>query len=269
VGHFPIAGRIEDLSSSSDSVLLWTGGTSHVDIAYRDGGGTVRERRFERRSGMIDILPRSVTIDQVRWRNDGLGSNCVSVNFPRGSLAQLLGADGKPPLESVGPRFAFSDPHAADLICRLQAQVVSGNPLGAAYSQGLSLTLVSYLFASYGQGARRDDRLAPPGRLPRLQCEALMVFIEDFLSRDIGVVDMAAVVGYSPDHFARLFRQTFRVSPYRYLLGRRVERAKSMLRDANASIAEVALACGFANQSHLSGVFKRLTGVTPARYRRG
>lgn len=267
VGHFPSAGRIEDLSSTSDSVLLWTGATSHVDIAYRDGGA-IRERRFERRSGMIDILPRSVVIEQVRWRNDGLGSSCVSVNFPTGSLAQLLGAGGKPPLEHVGPRFAFSDAHAADLICRLQAQVVSGNPLGAAYSQGLSLTLVSYLFASYGQGAPTDDRPAAPGRLPRLQCEALMVFIEDFLSRDIGLVDMAAVVGYSPDHFARLFRQTFRVSPYRYLLGRRVERAKSMLRDAHVPIAQIALACGFASQSHLNSVFKRLTGVTPAGYRR-
>jgi AraC family transcriptional regulator len=269
VGHFPSVGRIEDLSSVSDAVLLWTGATSHVDIAYRDGGGTIRENHFERRSGMIDILPRSVTIDQVRWRNDGLGSNCVSVNFPAGSLAQLLGEGGKPPLEHVGPRFAFSDPHAADLIARLQAQVVSGNPLGAAYSQGLSLTLVSYLFASYGPGLPAGGGPVEPGSLPRLQSEALMVFVEDFLSRNIGLVDMAAVVGYSPDHFSRLFRQTFRISPYRYLLGRRVERAKAMLRDANLPIADIALACGFSSQSHLNGVFKRLTGVTPARYRRG
>jgi AraC family transcriptional regulator len=269
VGHFPNAGRIEDLTSASDSVLLWTGGTSRVDIAYRDAGGTMRERRFERRSGMIDILPRSMVIEQVRWQNEGLGSTCTSVNFPAGSMAQLLGEDGKPPLEHVGPRFAFSDAHAADLISRLQAQVVSGNPLGAAYSQGLSLTLVSYLFASYSQGAKVDELPAPPGRLPRLQCEALMVFVEDFLPRNIGLVDMAAVVGYSPDHFSRLFRQTFRISPYRYLLGRRVERAKAMLRDATLPIADIALACGFSSQSHLNGVFKRLTGVTPARYRRG
>jgi AraC family transcriptional regulator len=269
VGHFPTAGRIEDLSSASDAVLLWTGATSHVDLAYRDGGGAVRERRFERATGMIDLLPHSISLEQVRWRNEGLGSNCVSVNFPKASLAQLLGDGGKPPLENVGPRFALSDPHAADLVTRLQAQVVSGNPLGAAYSQGLSLTLVSYLVASYGQKRPAADVAVEPGRLPRLQSEALMVFIEDFLSRNIGLVDMAAVVGYSPDHFSRLFRQTFRVSPYRYLLGRRVERAKAMLRDAKLPIAEIALACGFSSQSHLNAVFKRLAGMTPARYRRG
>ena len=269
VGHFPRAGRIEDLYSTSDAVLLWTGATSNVDLAYREGGGAIRERRFQRASGMIDFLPRSISLEQVRWRNEGLGSNCVSVNFPAGSLAQLLGEGGKPPLEDVGPRFALSDPHAADLVTRLQAQVVSGNPLGAAYSQGLSLTLVSYLIASYGQRRPAADFPVEPGRLPRLQCQALMVFIEDFLSRNIGLVDMAAVVGYSPDHFSRLFRQTFRVSPYRYLLGRRVERAKAMLRDARLPIADIALACGFSSHSHLNVVFKRLTGMTPARYRRG
>ena len=57
VGHFPAVGRIEDLKSTSDSVLLWTGATSHVDIAYRHGDSRIRQSRFDRRSGMIDILP--------------------------------------------------------------------------------------------------------------------------------------------------------------------------------------------------------------------
>lgn len=269
VGHFPSAGSVEDLSAASGAVLLWTGGTSHVDIAYRDGGGATRRTRFVRRSGMIDLLPRSVSIERLCWRNDGGASSCVSVNFPARSVAQLLGPGAEPPLEQMGARFAISDPHAADLIFRLQAQVVAGNPLGAAYSQGLSLTLASYLLASYDKSGPRDTTPSAAGGLPRLQSEALMVFVEDFLSENIGLVDMAAVVGYSPDHFSRLFRQTFRISPHQYLLGRRVERAKGMLRDATQPIAAIALACGFSSQSHLNAVFKRLTGVTPAAYRRG
>jgi len=269
VGHFPTAGKLEELTSSADSVLLWTGGTSHVDIAYRDAEGKSHTSKFERRGGMIDLLPRRVKIDQVRWRNDGLGSSCVAVNFPSGSLAQLLGHGGNPLPEHMAPRFAVSDPHAADLITRLQAQVVSGNPLGSAYAQGLSLTVVSYLFASYGQSGPASEPPPEPGRLPQLQSEALMVFVEDFLPHDIGLVDMAAVVGYSPDHFARLFRRTFRASPYQYLLSRRVERAKAMLRDRSLPIAVVAVSCGFTSQSHLNAVFKRLTGVTPGRYRKG
>lgn len=269
VGHFPISGRIEDLTCAADSVLLWTGGTSHVDVAYRDVEGKTHAAHFARSSGMIDLLPRGMSIDEVRWRNDGAGSGCVSVTFPQGSVAQLVGQGSSPLLASIEPRFAVSDPHAADLIARLQAQVVANNPLGSAYAQGLSLTIVSYLFASYGRGGPRNGPTAQPGHLPRLQSEALMVFVEDYLSHDIGLVDMAAVAGYSPDHFARLFRRTFRASPYQYLLGRRVERAKTMLRDPGLPIALVAVACGFTSQSHLNAVFKRQTGVTPGRYRKG
>jgi len=269
VGHFPAAGIIEDLRCPSDAVLLWTGGKSVVDISYADGDGKKHEARFERQSGMMDLLPRGVEINHVRWQNDHAGSSCVSINFPLGSLTQLLGEGDAPPPVHAGARFAIPDPHAADLVGRLQAQVVSGNPLGAAYAQGLSLTLVSYLYATYAQDGRPGGLPPQPGQLPRLQSEALMVFIEDFLERDIGLVDMAAVVGYSPDHFARLFRQTFRVSPHQYLMGRRIERAKTMLRDRSVPIAVIAVACGFSSQSHLNAVFKRQTGSTPGRYRKG
>ena len=193
----------------------------------------------------------------------------MSVNFSSGSLAQLLSQDARPWPEDLGARFSLRDPHAADLVARLQAQAVAGTALGATYAQGLS--------SRWSRTSTRDTPARPsktaatagPAQLPRLQSEALMVFIEDFLGKDIGLVDMAAVVGYSPDHFARLFRQTFRVSPYQYLLGRRIERAKTMLRDRSVPIATVAVACGFSSQSHLNAVFKRHTGVTPGRYRQG
>jgi len=270
-GHFPSVGTLEDLASGSDTVLLWTGGTSSVEISYQDGaGGRTREARFERQSGTIDLLPRGISISRVRWQSDGLGSGCVAVNFSSGSLGQLLGGRGDPRPDSLAARFAVRDSHAADLVARLQAQVVADNPLGAAYAQGLSLTLVSYIYARYSrQGAPNDPAAPEVGQLPRLQIEALMVFIEDFLGQDIGLVDMAAVVGYSPDHFARLFRQAFRVSPHQYLLSRRVERAKTMLRDRSVPIATIAAACGFSSQSHLNAVFKRHTNVTPGRYRKG
>lgn len=267
IGHFPRAGKIEGIPCEAHTVLLWTGGTSDVHLAYRDIEGQGHERRFRRASGMIDILPGGLSLHEVQWRNDGLGSSCVSVKFPLGSLHQLLGSATVPWNEHAAARFAVSDPHVADLITRLQAQAVGGNPLGAAYTQGLSLTLASYLFASRGPGM--SNRESPRGTMGRLQTEALIVFVEDHLAHDIGLVDMAAVVGYSPHHFARLFRQTFGASPYQYLLSRRIERAKAMLRDATLPIALIAGACGFTSQSHLNSVFKRVTGATPGRYRRG
>jgi AraC family transcriptional regulator len=83
------------------------------------------------------------------------------------------------------------------------------------------------------------------------------------------VSGLAAVMGYSPDHFARLFKRDFGITPYQYVLNRRVERAKSLLRARGLSIAEVAMTCGFSTQAHLSSAFKARVGTTPGAYRRG
>ena len=92
VGHFPVRGKIEEISCKSHTVLLWTGGMSEVHLAYRDLGGKGEEARFQRRSGMIDVLPAGLALEEVRWRNEGPGSSCVSVTFPTSSLHQLFGA---------------------------------------------------------------------------------------------------------------------------------------------------------------------------------
>jgi len=95
-----------------------------------------------------------------------------------------------------------------------------------------------------------------------------VAYVEDHLGPEIGVSDLASVMGYSPDHFAKLFKRAFGVSPYQYVLERRVERAKSLLRVHAQSLSEVALACGFATLAHLNAAFKLRVGVTPGAYRR-
>jgi AraC family transcriptional regulator len=57
-------------------------------------------------------------------------------------------------------------------------------------------------------------------------------------------------------------------APHQYLMQRRVEQAKRRLGETNTGIAEIAIACGFANQEHLSRLFKRACGTTPAAYRK-
>jgi AraC family transcriptional regulator len=99
--------------------------------------------------------------------------------------------------------------------------------------------------------------------------ERLVAFVEEHLGGNIGLTDLAHQVGYSPDHLARMFKKSFGVPLYQYVLRRRVERAKGLLRDRSHSIAEVALACGFATQSHFTAAFKARMGVTPGAYRRG
>ncbi|WP_437543646.1 helix-turn-helix transcriptional regulator [Sorangium sp. So ce367] len=65
-----------------------------------------------------------------------------------------------------------------------------------------------------------------------------------------------------------LFKHAYHQTPYQYVLSRRIEKAMAMLRDERLSIAEIALACGFSNQGHLTTAFKRRTGTTPGAYRK-
>jgi AraC family transcriptional regulator len=73
----------------------------------------------------------------------------------------------------------------------------------------------------------------------------------------------------SPSHFTRVFKATFGVSPYRYVMHERIEGAKDMLACGKLSASEVALAFGFSSQSHFVKVFRQFTGVTPRQFRTG
>ncbi|NJO43692.1 MAG: helix-turn-helix transcriptional regulator [Cyanobacteria bacterium CRU_2_1] len=68
-------------------------------------------------------------------------------------------------------------------------------------------------------------------------------------------------------YFCELFKQSIGVAPYQYVLQQRVERAKQLLKDEKRAIVDIALECGFANQTHLNKHFRKLTGMTPKSYR--
>jgi AraC family transcriptional regulator len=93
-------------------------------------------------------------------------------------------------------------------------------------------------------------------------------FIQAHLTQDLSLDALAQHSGFSAYHFARLFRRTTGESPHRFVLRQRVEHAQALLEQPDLSLAEVALATGFAHQSHLTQQFKRHFGVTPSAYRR-
>jgi AraC family transcriptional regulator len=92
-------------------------------------------------------------------------------------------------------------------------------------------------------------------------------YIEEHLHERIGLDDLAAVVGLRRGRFARRFRRATGTSPNDFVLGRRVDRVKVLLTRTGAPLPDVACRCGFADQSHLTRVFRQRVGVTPGRYR--
>ena len=92
-------------------------------------------------------------------------------------------------------------------------------------------------------------------------------YINDHLDDEIKLANLAAVVGISQYYFCQLFKQSMGVAPYQYVIQQRVERAKDLLRQKKVAIADIALECGFANQSHFTKHFRKVTGTTPKAYR--
>ena len=98
--------------------------------------------------------------------------------------------------------------------------------------------------------------------------EKVRELVDTYLDSDLSVECMAAEVGISPFHFSRLFRVSFGMPPYHYVLQMRIARAAYLLRsERQRTDADIALEVGFASQAHLTHAFKQHLGETPARWR--
>lgn len=134
------------------------------------------------------------------------------------------------------------------------------------YTESLFNTLSAHLLKRY---TTHRKPLQACNRLSSQKLNDAIDYIDTHLSDVIQLEDLANVLNISRYHFCHLFKQSFGITPYQYILQHRVERAKQLLQQQELSLVEVALACGFANQSHFTKHFRQQTGSTPKRYRQG
>lgn len=104
--------------------------------------------------------------------------------------------------------------------------------------------------------------------LTRATRQKIEDFIEARLEMPLPVPVLARAAGMSCSHFTRAFTNAVRMPPHRYVMWRRLLRAQELIRDSNESLAEIALATGFSDQSHLSRYFHLNLGESPSRFRR-
>ena len=134
------------------------------------------------------------------------------------------------------------------------------------YVDYLSRALAARLLREHSNAATNRTEPAKGG-LTAAQIALTADFMEAHLDRPVALSEMAAACGLSPTHFARRFKAALGMPPHQHLMQLRVERAKRLLQ-GQMPIVEVALACGFTHQEHLTRVFRRETGMTPASFRR-
>ncbi|MBZ9785752.1 AraC family transcriptional regulator [Pseudomonas sp. REP124] len=114
-------------------------------------------------------------------------------------------------------------------------------------------------------GNRPNLRLK--GGLAAHQRRLLVEYIDSHLDTAISLGQLAALCSLSEYHFARMFRESFGLPPHQYVLARRLNRARELLRCTSQPLGEIALACGFASASHFTNRFRQALGGTPGEYR--
>ena len=119
-----------------------------------------------------------------------------------------------------------------------------------------------------GAEAPRLHSILSPGGLTGWQIHRTVAYIESNLGSKMSIRELAACVGLSKSYFSRSFRRSLGSSPMAYVTRRRVEHAKAMMTSTRLELADIALASGFTDQSHLTRFFGRLVGSSPARWRR-
>lgn len=160
------------------------------------------------------------------------------------------------------------DRHLQTLMQALLVEAESGGPNGRLYADTLSTALAAHFVNHYGIDVLLH--LLPEQTLERQRLGQVIEYVEAYLTEDLSLNDLALVSGLSKFHFARLFKQAFGLTPHRYVMKRRVERAAAELKAEFSqdivTIAQVAHQFGFTDQSHFTRVFKQVKGLTPKQF---
>lgn len=156
-------------------------------------------------------------------------------------------------------RPALDIPFAEELLAALACDRDAGYPAGPLVGDALVVALLSHL------GARTVP--APGARMLGRRVETVCEYIEAHLERPLRLAELAAVAGVGVRQFGAMFKAATGWSPHRYVLRRRIERAKTLMGDPRLSLGAIAQAVGFASLSQFSRVFRQHMGTTARSYR--
>jgi AraC family transcriptional regulator len=130
------------------------------------------------------------------------------------------------------------------------------------------LRRASELLTGIGDSADVTRREDARGGLSPWQIRKVTNHVEANLDRSIRNEELASLARLNPSYFGRAFRISFGEPPHEYVIRRRVERAQGLMLSSNASLSDIALDCGLADQSHLTRLFRRIVGESPRAWRR-
>jgi AraC-like DNA-binding protein len=164
------------------------------------------------------------------------------------------------------PRLFFFDRDLWDTALKLKAQVEQPAPGNRLYAEALGNVMAHELLRLENGAAPAKQNIR--GGLAGWQKKKLAEYIEEHLAEDVSLPALAAIADLSPFHFARAFKQSFGLPPHRYLVSRRIEKAKNLLATPALPVTRIGLDLGFGEVSSFTTAFRKHAGLTPTEYRR-
>jgi AraC family transcriptional regulator len=179
--------------------------------------------------------------------------------------ALMASSDGAYGEVELRPSRKFVEPRLSAMVAAVHAEMIAGFPSGRLFldsvEQAMAVALVN------GHAVRHRPVQLYRGGLGSARLRRIRELVQAKMEDDLSLDEMAQSVGLSTAHFARMFRKSTGETPHQFVLRRRLERAKAMLRAPHARVLDVAVACGFKTQQHFAQVFRDVCGVSPTEYR--
>jgi len=228
-----------------------------VPVSYRAGS---HERRGVRIHGQFCVVPAG---SSTRWTVSRPAKSLLLRLMPSllQETAEAMGVANRN--AALAPSIHLRDAHIERIGWMMQAEDHDAYPGGRLFADSLASALATRLLVLQTKKKVSDSK---SGRaLPAWRLRHVIEYIDAHLDQDLSLAELAGVAGFSRSHFQPLFKQAVGIPVHRFVLERRVERARLRLLEGEKSVMQISLEAGFAHPSHMARCMRRILGVSPSQ----
>jgi AraC-like DNA-binding protein len=229
------------------------------EVVEETWDGIRGESRVVSAVGEALLVPRGQRYS-ARFRGHA-STRYLVFEFEHVAFARLLGLRTS---DIVLRSHSGPNPIASGIVERLEALALTPQAFPCAYADALTSMLVVELWRAFGTDT---CRLTAENENGTSRFQRVLDFIDQNLENELSLEALALLVDLSRARFAHAFKAEFSVAPYQYILQRRIEAAKKLLRTTEDTVGAIASRVGFSSQGRLTQAFVRATGLTPSAYR--
>lgn len=219
-----------------------------------------KEKKRIVRPGTIHITPVGIST-YMEWGD--ARPEIVALAIDQTMVLRIVESAGMNPATPLPTALAIRDAMIRQLVEACEKEMNGMN--GRMFTESLVTTLVTHIYRTY---TTASQAIIVKGGLTPKQTSRVLAYVQSHMNENIGVGDLAAVVGLSAHHFTETFKRTLGITPYKYVVNQRIEKAKKLLKGGKQSVAKIAKIVGFQSHTQFSASFRKMVGVTPAQFQR-